>query len=307
MALVALPTAGFGCSVCGCSLSSDWASQGYGMIPGLQAGVRYEYYDNTDLRSGLDSANRSAFRYPNAVEVQRETLNRSTWLGLDYVESPSWGIAAQLPYYDRYHSTIAAGDTGISESRASGLGDARIVARYQKFDPSESFGLQFGFKLPTGRFTQDFAAGPEAGTPLDRGLQLGTGTTDLLAGMSYFRRATANLGCFAQVLLDQPLNYRDGFVPSASVGLNTGVRYLNTSSLTPQLQLNLRWDGRERGVNADFDNSGDTVAYLSPGVTAELSNGASAFVFVQLPVYQRVNGLQLEPRWLLSLGVSYKL
>jgi len=28
---------------------------------------------------------------------------------------------------------------------------------------------------------------------------------------------------------------------------------------------------------------------------------------VQLPVYQHVNGLQLEPRWLLSVGVRWKL
>ena len=307
VALAAAPSAVFGCSVCGCSLSSDWASQGYGMMPGLQTSFRYEYYDNTDLRSGLHGAERSAFSYPNDDEVQRETLNRSAWLGLDYVGGPSWGVTAQLPFYDRYHSTIAAGDTAISESRASGLGDMRIVARYQTFDPSEGFGLQLGFKLPTGRFAQDFATGPEAGTPLDRGLQLGTGTTDVLAGMSCFLRPLTNLGCFAQALVDQPLHYRDGFIPSASLGLNGGIRYLNTSSFTPQLQLNARWDGRERGVNADFANSGDTVVYVSPGITAELFHGANVFLFVQLPIYERVNGLQLEPHWLLSLGITYKL
>jgi len=277
------------------------------MSPGFDASVRCEYFDNTDLRSGLHGADRSAFSYPNDDEIQRETLNRGTVLGLDYVGSPSWGVTAQLPFYDRFHSTIAPGDTAVSESRASGLGDLRIMARCQKFDPSESFGLQFGFKLPTGEFTQNFATGPQAGTPLDRGLQLGTGTTDVLAGLSCFRRPIANLGCFAQVLVDQPLHDRDGFTPSANLGVNGGIRYLNTSSFTPQLQLNLRWDGRERGVNADFANSGDAVAYLSPGVTAEIAHGTRAFVFVQLPVYQRVNGLQLEPRWTLSLGVSYKL
>ena len=265
------------------------------MMPGLEASVRYEYFDNTDLRSGLDRADRSAFSYPNDDEVQRETLNRSAWLGLDYVGGPSWGVTAQLPFYDRFHSTIAAGDTEVSESRASGLGDMRIVARYQTFNPSRSFGVQFGFKLPTGSIAQTFATGPEAGTPLDRGLQLGTGTTDVLAGLSYFRRPLINLGCFAQVLLDQPLNYRDGFIPSTNLGLNAGLRYLNTSSWTPQLQLNVHWDGRERGLNADFANSGDSMAYLSPGVTAELSPKASSFLFVQIPVYQRVNGLQLEP------------
>jgi hypothetical protein len=307
IALAAASTTVFGCSVCGCSLSSDWAAQGCSTMPGLQASVRYEYYDNTDLRSGLHSADRSAFSHPNDNEIQLETLNRSTWLGLDYVASSSWGVSAQIPYYDRYHSTIAPGDTAVSESRISGLGDLRITAHCQKFDPSQSLGLQLGFKLPTGRYTQNFVTGPQAGTPLDRGLQLGTGTTDALAGLSYFRRATTNLGCFAQLVLDQPLDYRAGFIPSTSLGLNGGVRYLNSSSLTPQLQINLRWDGRERGINADFDNSGGTMAYLSPGVTADLSHGASTFVFLQLPVYQRVNGLQLEPRWLLSLGISTRL
>ncbi len=297
----------FGCSECGCSLSSDWASQGYGMMPGFQASVRFEYYDNTDLWTGLHRVDRSALSYPNDDEVQRETLNRNTWLGLDYVLGPSWGIAAQLPFYDRFHSTIAAGDTAVSESRASGVGDLRLVARYQKFDPFQGFVLQFGFRLPTGRFTQDFASGPQAGTPLDRGLQLGTGTTDVLAGASYFRRPTTHLGWFAQAVLDQPLNHRDGFIPSASLGLNGGIRYLNSSAFTPQLQVNLRWDSRERGVNADFANSGGTVAYLSPGLTAEISQKASGFLFVQLPVYQRFNGLQLEPRWSLSLGINLRL
>jgi hypothetical protein len=32
----------------------------------------------------------------------------------------------------------------------------------------------------------------------------------------------------------------------------------------------------------------------------------SLFAFLQLPVYQRVNGLQLDPRWLLSVGFRFK-
>jgi hypothetical protein len=42
-------------------------------------------------------------------------------------------------------------------------------------------------------------------------------------------------------------------------------------------------------------------------VTAEITVHSSAFVFLQLPVYQRVNGLQLEPKWLLSVGVRWKI
>ena len=81
---------------------------------------------------------------------------------------------------------------------------------------------------------------------------------------------------------------------------------MNPSRFTPQLQLNIKTESREHGAQADAANSGGTLAYLSPGLTAELTPNAHGFVFVQLPVYQRVNGLQLEPRWLLSVGVRMK-
>jgi hypothetical protein len=297
--------AGFGCSVCGCSLSSDWAAQGYGMMPGLQAGMRFEYYRQSDLRSGTRSADRARFTFPNDDEIQRSTLNRNTWLDLDYVVDSSWGVTLQLPYYDRFHSTIAAGDTAVSTSQASGLGDPRLLGRYQHSGLRHSYSLQLGLKLPTGRFDENFASGPQAGAQLDRGLQLGTGTTDVLAGASWFTRPFDSVGCFAQIMLDQPLAARDGFRPGTSLALNGGVRFLTTGWLTPQVQLNIRWDRRETGVNADVANSGDTMVYFSPGVTAELANRLHAYASVQLPVYQRVNGLQLEPRWLLSVGLRY--
>jgi hypothetical protein len=116
-----------------------------------------------------------------------------------------------------------------------------------------------------------------------------------------------NLGCFAQVTFQQPLAERAGFIPSTSVNVSTGVRWLNSTSFTPQLQLNLKSESREHGAEADTPNSGSTLAYLSPGLTAELGTGATGYVFVQLPVYQRVNGLQLEPKWLLSVGLRWIL
>ncbi len=297
----------FACSVCGCSLSSDWAAQGYDMMPGLEAGLRFEYFEQSDLRSGTGSVDRAALTFPNDSEIQQRTLNRNTWLDLNYVVDSSWAVSASIPYHDRFHTTIVDGDTDISISRASGLGDVRLLVRYQQTSPTHSFGLQFGLKLPTGRFDQNFADGPQTSGLLDRGLQLGTGTTDLLAGASWFARPAVNLGCFAQVMLDQPLAARARFLPSTSLTLSGGIRWLNSSRFTPQLQLNIKTEGREHGAEADTANSGGTLAYLSPGVTVELATHASAFIFMQLPVYQRVNGLQLEPKWLLSVGLRWKL
>jgi len=64
---------------------------------------------------------------------------------------------------------------------------------------------------------------------------------------------------------------------------------------------------REHGATTDTANSGGTLAYLRLGVTAELSDKANAFVFVQPPIYQRVNCLQLEPRLLFSTGLRWKI
>ena len=306
LAFLAGASNSFACSVCGCSLSSDWAAQGYTVTPGLDAGLRFEYFDQTDLRSGTSSVDRSTLTFPNDIEIQQRTLNRNTWLDLNFVVNASWAVTASFPYHDRFHTTIVDGDTNISTSRASGLGDVRMLARYQKSGATQSFGFQFGLKLPTGRFDQNFAEGPQAGELLDRGLQLGTGTTNLIVGASWFARPTVNLGTFAQATFEQPLAARADFLPSSSLNLSGGIRWLNSSRFTPQLQLNIKTETREHGAEADTDNSGGTFVYVSPGVTAELTQQANAFVFVQLPVYQRVNGLQLEPKWLLTLGVRLK-
>lgn len=307
IALASSAPAAFGCSECGCTLSSDWSAQGYPDVPGFTSSARFEYFDSNDLRSGAHGVAPGAIALPADQEIQRETLNRNTWLGLDYVGGNGWAVDAQLPYYDRYHSTIAEGDTAVSESRAAGVGDLRVVGRYQRFSLYRSYGLQFGLKLPTSRYDQTFATGPQAGALLDRGLQLGSGTTDLLAGASYFRRATPHIGWFAQALAQQPLAERDGFLPSANIAVNAGVRYLNPTSVVPQVQLNAHWDGREHGANADGANSGGTTVYVSPGVTVELGTQASACLFLQLPVYRRFNGLQLAPRAIVSLGLTYRL
>ena len=73
----------------------------------------------------------------------------------------------------------------------------------------------------------------------------------------------------------------------------------------PHLQINVRTEHRESGANADIENSGATLAYLSPGITVTLTDKLRAYGFFQVPIYQRVNGYQLEPRYSVSAGVYY--
>jgi hypothetical protein len=100
---------------------------------------------------------------------------------------------------------------------------------------------------------------------------------------------------------------KDGFRPGDGLNANLGLRYTGFSGVTPHLQLNVRAEGREVGVNADGANSGATLVYLSPGLTVEVSRTFQVYLFAQVPVAQRVNGLQLEPRSSVSLGLHWTL
>ena len=178
-----LPSLGLACSSCGCTLNSDWSSQGYTAATGVHLDTRFDYYDQSELRSGTGGFNAGGVALPAGQEIQQQTLNRNLVLGLDYAPTRAWGINLRVPWFDRPHATIAAGDTAVSDSHSRGNGDAQLLVRYQGFSNDAGLGVQFGLKLPTGSFSDRFRNGPQAGQPVDRGLQPGTGTTDLLLGL----------------------------------------------------------------------------------------------------------------------------
>jgi hypothetical protein len=213
-------------------------------------------------------------------------------------------VTLTLPWVERRHTTIAEGDSAISSSRSDGVGDVRVIARYTGLSEGRDWGLQFGLKLPTGdSHGVRFDGGPQQGEMLDRGLQSGTGSTDLLVGAFKFGAFSETADWFGQALLQIPVSADRAFKPGVGANLTAGVRYRGFESVVPQLQVNSRIERRETGSEADTPNSGATLVYLSPGATFNVTQRTSVYLFGQVPVYQRVNGYQLEPRWSVSAGV----
>jgi hypothetical protein len=308
LAATGAPAAAFACSSCGCTLSSDWSSQGIAPSgEGFRFDFRFDYFNQDQLRSGTRKVDRGSLEIPNDQEIQQQTINRNYALGFDYSPNRDWGVNLQVPYYNRYHTTIAPGDTDISTSHTESFGDVRLVGRYLGFTEDRSIGVQLGVKFATGGFNNNFISGPQEGEPLDRGLQPGTGTTDLLVGAFNFGALSRNWDYFAQGMLQQPLDSRDGFRPGTGFNLNAGFRYVGIEHVVPSIQINARIEGRESGANADVDNSGATLVYLSPGVNFQIVDKLHGYVFAQVPVYQHVNGLQIEPRYTVTLGVYYTM
>ena len=300
------------CATCGCTMNAD-AALGFSVEPGWRLSFEYDYINQDQLRSGTHAIS----TVPDGDELEHGTLNQYYTLGVDYNPSADWSIDLRVPYVDRTHSTYGTYDSSVplpplSYSQSSSLGDVRILGAYQGFLPDHNLGLQLGLKLPTGRYGTDvkFYSGPNAGQPLDASLQPGTGSTDIIIG-AYFHQAlneafqffaTAQFQSAVLSKQDQPGN---DFRPGNSVSVNLGIRYDVNPKWLPQLQLNLLHKGVDQGALADITDTAGSVAYLSPGLTAQVHGRLYAYGFVQLPVYSDLVGNQLFPRYTISVGASY--
>jgi len=315
-----LSTAAFACASCGCTLSSDWESQGFTTQAGWKLDLRYDYLNQNQLRHGTGTisaadASQMLTSTGDPQEVEKYTRNDYVTLGLDYTFNANWGINLQLPFIVRKHSTLGLNSNGNDpadeayDSKTSSLGDVKLVGRYQGFTPQHNFGVLFGLKLPTGSHTKTGIstdpAAPGDVAPIDRGLQPGTGTTDAIVGVYYFDSLSRDWDYFAQATSQVALDSKDEYKPGTGHNLTFGVRYMGLDGLTPQVQLNTRYVEHDTGANADQTSTGGTLVYLTPGAVVPVGKQTSLYGFVQIPVYQKVNGVQLAPKYILSVGMHY--
>jgi hypothetical protein len=300
------------CASCGCTLNAD-AAMGYSSESGLRMSFEYDYINQDELRSGTHRIS----AVPDGDELEHDTLNRYFTVGLDYNPTPDWNISLRVPWVERTHSTYGSYDSTqplppLSDSRSSSLGDIRLVGSFQGFLPMHNLGVQLGVKLPTGHYGTDvkFSDGPLAGEPLDASLQPGTGSTDVIVGAYFYQPISTNFDFFANSQFqsavkskqDQPGN---DFRPGNSTTVSFGVRYERNPNWVPQLQLNWLHKDVDQGALADITDTAGYVAYVSPGLTAKVIGRLHAFGFAQLPVYSKLVGNQLFPRYTVSVGASY--
>ena len=86
---------------------------------------------------------------------------------------------------------------------------------------------------------------------------------------------------------------------------DVGLRYEGGGSLATMLQLNYLNRGKDSGRNADQpDDTGGNFVYLSPGASWNFTKALQLYGFVQVPVYQKVNGVQLVADYAFVVGLS---
>ena len=295
------------CGSAFCTTNTNWDTQGAWTEPGWRLDLRYEYVRQDQPQTGS--------RKIGVGEIPRHhdevsTTNRNWLAGVDYTINQDWAVNATLPVVGREHNHVHNHGGGqIPESwDFTQAGDARILARRRLLTSENAekhtlgtAGLNFGVKLPTGATDVRNANGDVA----ERTLQPGTGTTDALLGAYWSQLLPlANLSWFAQGLVQFPLNSHADYRPGRRVSLDAGVRYSVTESASLMLQANALFRGRDSGAQAEPDDSGGRSYFLSPGFGYALSANTQLYAFLQAPLYQYVNGVQLTARRALVLGAS---
>jgi hypothetical protein len=250
-------------------------------------------------------------------EDEVSTVSRVT-SAIAHVEfSQRWRLEATLPFVARSHAHDR-NEEGLPPQAMkwdfSGLGDAQLMAdcRVTPRGSRTTVRLQGGVKPPTGRRH----AGTVDGEEPEPSARPGTGSWDGLAGVHLMRSAslpTPGGGrAFTPIFLSAlgRLNGRgtEDYRVGRELQLSAGSSYALASPVTLLAQVNVRFRDRDEPGRTDAlaANTGSTSVFVSPGLSIAWERGSSVYGHVQLPVYQRVNRIQIVAPWMLYAGVSWE-
>ena len=240
--------------------------------------------------------------------LNRKSTVTNINLELEYGIVNKVSILFILPYTNRTRETNVTdsetNNTEVISFTGQGLGDIILLGKYEIITPNiiSPLGLAIGggAKLPTGSFEVE-----NNGTRLSIDLQPGTGASDLLL-WGHFLYGLPSIGFstnanflyrYAGVNLDS-YRYGDEFLTSVN----------GTYSFAEFLAVNLQLKGRfasEDYWNGRFlPSTGGTYIDLTPSLIY-YEGSFSLRVFVQVPVYRNVKGIQLAVNEMLGTEISY--
>ena len=247
--------------------------------------------------------------------------------GAMYAPTNDLTLMAMVNYIEKemdhlsFFVPMAGGGIGTFTTRSQGFGDVKISGLYRLFDNQvHHLHLNLGLSLPTGSITErDDVLTPLNTRPtlrLPYAMQLGSGTFDLLPGLSY----TGSIGDVswgaqyrAEIRLEDEND--EGYALGDKHALTAWLAY----RWAPWISTSLRLDGMTQdsidGIDpqivapvqtADPDNyGGERVdAYLGVTLTGQSGTfeGHRLALEVGTPIYQDLNGPQMETDWTATLG-----
>ncbi|MGH8005111.1 MAG: hypothetical protein ACRECJ_10370 [Limisphaerales bacterium] len=280
----------------------------------LRLTLSHEYINQNRINVGSKKSIVGALPNPHD-EVK--TINQRTLLQAQYGISNSFGMNVELPYIIREHSHIE--DGSLETFNFEGFGDASVSGQYgfnfgSVISPARIDFLA-GIKIPTGLTSAENEDGEKA----EATIQPGTGSWDGIFGanlqLPIFTVPSVAGGLYGNLPLNAGISYRlngkgtEDYQFGNQVLAHVGTEYQMFSRLSLLFQVNGRWqDFADIGATGEFrSNTGGTYIFASPGLSFHVNNDVSAYSYAQIPVYQKVNGIQQVAKLNLQFGLTANL
>ncbi len=235
------------------------------------------------------------------------TNNQLMQLDISYGLTSAAALTLAIPFMnDRTHEHSHDDGEFSRQDGSAGFGDIRLIGKIAPWVTTRHLAvLGAGVKFPTGEHKLLDHEG-EINEPT---IQPGTGSWDGLLSAHYSYQITphkwdAFLGTSYQLAMENSKDYQFGNTFIFNGGTSASFTE-NEKTVTGSLQVNLRHAPRDEFHGTEVPSTGGTWVYLTPGIRLAAASNMSFYAHVQFPIYQRVNEVNLVPRYGLILGVSH--
>lgn len=268
---------------------------------------------------------------PPTLRVVPETMRMDMQMfGAMYAPTNWVTLTAMAPFLDkemRHVTYMGAAGTAIRghfTTKNSGWGDVRVGGLFRLYDGGgQHVHLNAGLSLPTGSLdATGTVLAPNGATPtlrLPYAMQLGTGTYDLLPGLTYTGHS-GPWGWGGQAMAEIRLQAEN------SQGYAWGDKYTLTGwadyQWAPWISTSARLTGTAQGAidgidpqilapvqTADPAHYGGRTLNLALGVNllgqSGFEKGHRLAIEAGAPLYRDLNGPQLETDWTVTVGWQY--
>jgi hypothetical protein len=249
------------------------------------------------------SQNYSGFNRAPADANHDKLIQTSTMIaGFQYFWNEKWGFQVLVPsantlYRYSQHNDEHAEEHAEEEHEGEevvtkqwwAMGDIRLNAIWTGLSKDQSTGINLGVKLPSGNWTEP---------NVERSVQVGTGSTDILFGFYHRHRITsdARWSWYSQAQLDAPVIFQGGYTPGIAIDVAVGVYYtglrIGNVKVRPIAQALFTTVGSDSGPAASGQNNGFQQLSIAPGIEFEL-HPVRLYTDVAMPVMNNVSGNQL--------------
>ena len=282
--------------------------------------LSYRYIRQTDAKKGSSDFNGNVDVAKVEFEtgtIEREhhrefrTINELGQLDISYGITEKFTLSLSVPFLnDRKHEHNDGVDNSIADpgeftnqDGTSGFGDITLLAKYAVWQTTKHQLIAgAGVKFATG----DFKLKNSEGAINEPTIMPGTGSNDPILSLLYsFSLIPNRLSFFASAshrfTTENTLEYEFG----DSTFIDGGASYRVNEKITLITQINTRISRRDRYVGMDVPNTGVTFINITPGLVITASENVSLYTHVQVPIYQRVNDVNLVPNIGIMAGISY--